>query len=225
MVAEHVHSVFHYQQQLGRGPDGICDGCRRAATKAHKQYMIRRQVGTLDVMVRDAKRIDNLKRRVKVAKKKTGMSHNMIARAAGINKTTIKRLMLPGTAPEAMRTSTVEKLERYLDTLKYGGTAVSRRVAKYAGRVDKELAVLAIRGLMLRGWSTDWIAEQVGAKSSYLRDLGAADSASRAVSVELDRKLTELARRYGTTDGPSWRTAAVARKLGYKSTVERDEFL
>lgn len=221
MIFDHEHKGWKWSTNNDGARD--CDACHRLYSRDIKRYRLAKLTGAqLDTYVTDKTQITSLRHRVKVVKRKKGVSYHQIARGAGVNRTTFQRLMKPGEIPERIRLSTATKVTRQLNRL-MKDDADARRLAKYKGRVNKELSILAIRGLQLRGYPLTWIAEKAGVSRSYIGTL--MDPKMRAVSVELDAKLTELAREYGTTDGPSNRTRVRAQNLGYESTVMRDEFL
>lgn len=218
---DHVHKGYKWSANKDNGRE--CDECHRLSLRDTKKYRLAKLTNRqLDDYVTDKSQFDLLRRRVKDVKRRKGLSYHQIARGAGMNRTTLQRLMKPREIPDRLRRSTVMKLTRHLDSLMKDDPE-ALRIAKYQGRVNKELAVLAIRGLQLRGYPLSWISERTGVSSSYLGTLLTAKM--KAVSVELDQQLTELAREYGTTDGPSGPTRIRAQNRGYESTVMRDEFL
>lgn len=213
MIVDHVHRGYKWSRRVDGGRD--CDECHRILRRQDKAYDLRKSRGEVSTVVRDYRRIDQFRRNVRILEKR-GFSRAEIARNIGISRWRMGELTKPGTLPSGMKASTLEAFERFFKDSK------NHRQKWRPGQVDGSLARAAIQGLMLRGYTTVWLSEQLGCNqqrvSEILRGTG-------NVSVEHDAALTALARKYGTTDGPSSRTRALAERRGYKSTVEYDEFL
>jgi predicted XRE-type DNA-binding protein len=179
--------------------------------------------GTANTLVTDKEKIRQLRRRVQHAMKKHQFSQGQIARNCGLNRSTMNRIM-GKKLPKHMYKKTYDAIYDYLDTLLVRADPVATREVRTKGRVSKELTKLAIEGLMVRGWPRRWVAEQLQVGKSTVTEI-LHDEKLKGVSIEVEQRAVELAKKYGTTDGPDKRTRLFAERRGYQSTVMQDEFL
>lgn len=216
-VADHVHRGYKYKRHVDGGHE--CDECKRLGLLENKRFDLREFRGELDKTVTDKEQIDLFRRRLERLHTKYGLSYKHASIQLGISRWRVSEIMQRGKFPTGLKQSTIDALTQLHADVTSG--KVSRARYKH-NLVDAELARAAIKGLMLRGYPQIWIDEQLGFRRGQTNLIL---NQQDWVTKETDAQLTELARKYGTTVGPSKRVATMARNRGYESTVMRDEFL
>ena len=217
LLADHVHRGYKYKRHVDGGHE--CDECKRLGLLENKRFDLRESRGQLDHTVTDKDTIDLFRRRLERLHTKYGLSYKYAATRLGISRWRVSEIMQRGKFPTGLRQSTIDALTALHDEVTGGQVPRARYKANL---VDATLSKRAIEGLMLRGYPQIWMDEQLGFRrgqtNMILRE-------QAWVTRETDAGFTTLAREYGTTDGPSKRTATMARNRGYQSTVMQDEFL
>ena len=213
-MEDHVHRGYKHKRKLIVG----CDECKRLAMHEDKRYMMRVQKGATDRNVPAAP-----SRKIVKSLMSKGFTLRGIQRASGVSRETLGEMInRRGNETMHIKQSTEDRLRKLLHDTNRRPDKVTRSRGR-SDTVSSDLAKAAIRGLMLRGYPQGWIAERLGTNNQVISDI--LNGRHSGVSKKHDKKLIELARKYGTTDGPSKRIRTIAQKRGYESTVMHDEFL
>jgi len=216
-TADHVHRSYKYNKKVDGGFE--CDECRRLHTVDRKKWQLKQLAGTVDVNVTDRRQVQLFKSRVERLLER-GYTIDTIAKHVGTAPDNLRRIIHSGQRGKSMRTSTLEGLTAFWEEVQ-AGQAVLPSPRK--DKVNVELARAAVRGLQLRGWTGKWIGEQVGLVQRSVSAIARGDT--KSIDPDVEQRLIELAKRYGTTDGPSKTTRSRAEQRGWESTAMRDELL
>lgn len=209
-MEDHVHRAYKHKTKMV-----VCDECKNLARLEQKRYDLRAANGKTDKLVNSAPA-----RKIILSLKEKGFSLEGIERACGVNRETLGELVNRRNERMKIKQSTFNRLHGLLMATNKRPELVTRR-RRRPDHVDSKIARAAVQGLMLRGYPQTWIAEQLGTTCQTISEV----LRRNEVTVKREKELIELARKYGTTDGPSSRIRAIATKRGYKSTAMYDELL
>jgi len=209
-VDDHVHRAYKHKKKLV-----VCDECKNLARLEQKRYDLRVARGKTDTVTQSA-----AARKIILSLQQKGFSLKAIERESGVNRETFGELVNRRNARQRIMKSTYDRLHKLLMDVNKRPDTVSR-ARRRPDHVSSDLARAAVQGLMLRGYPQTWIAEQLGTTCQSISEV----LRRKEVTTSREAELVELARKYGTTDGPSSRIRAIAQRRGYQSTVMRDELL
>ena len=204
---------------LPRHPD-YCAICRKMYQRQQAAANLRRFEGA----TQHTTTAKETRRRLRVLLER-GFSQKQIARTAGVASSSVERIMAGQQHAVSLRT------EQRITDLLYssrklpGGQPPAIAASQRRGEVSSDRARRIIQGLMVRGYSLQFMANQLGvSKNCVWLWL----SVSPGISIRNENRLLALASKFGDVEAAvpyAERNRAQARAKGYQNLATWDDLL